>query len=87
MVYEWSYTLPYLTNFRLLIGNYGTGDYCTTCILTLWNLVLCLGFTGTGMLKFWQPILVGYEFSQRIPGLRHMNHCLCLHNVIESHCK
>ena len=63
MEYKWSYTQPYLTDFRLMIGNYGTGDSCMTCILTHWNLVLCLGFTATGMLKLLQPILVGYEFS------------------------
>ena len=52
-----------LTNFGLMIGNYSTGDFCMTCILTLWSLVLCLGFAGTDMLRFLQPGLVGYEIS------------------------
>ena len=59
MEYEWSYTPPCLTSFRLMIGNYGTGDSHMTCILTLWNLMLCHGFAGTDMLKFLQSILVG----------------------------
>ena len=63
MGYEWSYTPPYLTTFRPMTGNYGTGDSHMTCILTLWSLVLCLGFAGTDMLKFLQPGLVGYESS------------------------
>ena len=60
--YEWSYTPPYLATFRLMIGNYSTGDSHMTCILMLWNLMMCFGFAGTDMLKFLEPILVGYEF-------------------------
>ena len=74
--YEQSYTPPYLTTFKPTIGNYGTGDSHTTCIPTLWSLMLCLGLTETDMLKFLQPILVGYESSQCVPSLRHMSHCI-----------
>ena len=63
MGYEWSYTPPYCAASEPMIGNYSTGDSCMTCILTLWSLVLCLGFAGTDMLKFLQPVLVGYESS------------------------
>ena len=52
MEYEWSYTQPCHATFGPMIGNYGTGDSCVTCILTLQNLMLCLGFAGTDMLKF-----------------------------------
>ena len=63
MGYEQSYTPPYLAAFEPTIGSHGAGDSHMTCIPTLWSLMLCLGLTGPDMLKFLQPVLVGYESS------------------------
>ena len=59
MEYKQSYTPPFLATFEPMIGNYGTGNSCMICILTLGSLMLCLGFTGTDMLKFLQLFWLG----------------------------